>query len=271
MLKSITVNKNFQTWHLIGWHTNHQPIRSHVDDWLVANRLSLNVNKTKYMTFHNSQKDISNVSLNLNLNHGKIEKVSTFNFLGIILDENIHWKPHIENVACKQAKYCCVLSKLKNFLSLHILRTLYYSIIHPHLNYGLLVWGFQCNRIAKLQKRAIRTITRSKYNAHTSPLLKQMEILSVNDMLHQKALAFYYKYGNKNLPYHFNSFDITTQGSLHNYNTRQRNNEQDSNQNDWQVPKKWFTRAIKLCPTYRLKLDIHTAYTGYRLQLNDLL
>ena len=40
-----------------------------------------------------------------------------------------------------------------------------------------------------------------------------MEILSVNDMLHQKALTFYNKYVNKNLPYYFDSFDITTQGS----------------------------------------------------------
>ena len=51
-----------------------------------------------------------------------------------------------------------------------------------------------------------------------------MELLSVNDMLYQKALIFYYKYVNKNLPYYFDSFDITTQGSLHNYNTSQRDN-----------------------------------------------
>ena len=102
--------------------------------------------------------------------------------------------------------------------------TLYHSMIHPHLNYELLVWGFQCNGIVKLQKRGIRTITRSKYNAHASPLLKHMEILSINDMLPQKALTFYYKYVNKNLPYYFDSFDITTQGLLHHYNTRQRDN-----------------------------------------------
>ena len=80
-----------------------------VNDWLVANRLSLNVNKTKYMIFHNSQKDTSNFTLNLILNHGEIEKVGTFNFLGIILDENIHWKPHIENVARKLAILRCTL------------------------------------------------------------------------------------------------------------------------------------------------------------------
>ena len=94
------------------------------------------------MIFHNSQKDINNFSFNLILNHGEIEKGSTFNFLGIILDENVHRKPHIETVACKLAKYCGVLLKLKNFLPLHILRTLHYSMIHPHLNYGLLVWVF---------------------------------------------------------------------------------------------------------------------------------
>ena len=77
------------------------------------------------MLFHNSQKDISSFSINLILNHGEIDIVSTFNFQRIILDENIHWKPHIENVADKLAKYCRVLSKLKNFLPIHILRTLY--------------------------------------------------------------------------------------------------------------------------------------------------
>ena len=124
-----------------------------VNDWLVANRLSLNVDKTKYMIFHNSQKEISNFSLNLISNHGEIEKVSTFNFLGIILEENIQWKPHIEYVACRLAKYCGVLSKLKNFLPLHILRTLYYSIIHSHPNYGHLVGGFSA--IASLNYRNV--------------------------------------------------------------------------------------------------------------------
>ena len=60
-----------------------------VNDWLQANHLSLNVNEIKYMMFHKSQKAISNFSLNLILNHGEIEKVNTFNFLGITLDENI--------------------------------------------------------------------------------------------------------------------------------------------------------------------------------------
>ena len=51
-----------------------------------------------------------------------------------------------------------------------------------------------------------------------------MEILSVNYISHQKALIFCHRYVNKNPLYYFDSFDITTQSSLHNYSTKQRDN-----------------------------------------------
>ena len=46
-------------------------------------------------------------------------------------------------------------------------RTMYFSMVHSHLNYGLWTWGFGSNRIIKLRKRCVRIITRSTYNAHT--------------------------------------------------------------------------------------------------------
>ena len=97
-------------------------------------------------------------------------------------------------------------------------------MVHPHLNYGLLVWGFNCSHIAKLQKRAIRTITISKYNAHTTPLFKKLEILNISDMLRLNVFSFYYKFVNKKLPIFFNAFVLTTQGSLHEHDARQRDN-----------------------------------------------
>ena len=83
--------------------------------------------------------------------------------------------------------------------------------------------GLYCNRLIKLQKRSIRTITRSKYNAHTSPLLKALEILSLPDMLLLNALKFYYKFVRNQTPAYFSTFTIT-QGSIHDHNTRHRDN-----------------------------------------------
>ena len=77
---------------------------------------------------------------------------------------------------------------------------MYFSMVHSHLSYSLLTWGFDSNRIVKLQKRCVRITTRSKYNAHTQPLLKQLNILSVPDMLLLNSMKFYYKYKHKEVP-----------------------------------------------------------------------
>ena len=94
-------------------------------------------------------------------------------------------------------------------------------MVHSHLSYSL-TWGFDSNRIVKLQKRCVRIITRSKYNAHTQPLMKQLNILSVPDMLLLNSMKFCYKYKHKEVPDYFASFTLHTQGSTHDYNTRQR-------------------------------------------------
>ena len=192
---------------------------SRVGEWLIINRLSINITKTKYMLFHPRQKDVSHMTLEPTLNGEKIEQVDSFNFLGVVIDKHISWKYHAEMLSNKISKYCGVLSRLKNYLPLFILRTLYFSMVHSHLSYSLLTWGFDSNRIVKLQKRCVRIITRSKYNAHTQPLMKQLNILSVIDMLLLNSMKFYYKYKHKEVPHYFASFTLHTQGSTHDYNT----------------------------------------------------
>ena len=64
--------------------------------WLNVNMLSLNVKKTKYMIFHNPQRQISNLNIpKIYINNVEIEKVKEFNFLGITINENCNWKNHI--------------------------------------------------------------------------------------------------------------------------------------------------------------------------------
>ncbi len=58
-------------------------------------------------------------------------------------------------------------------------------------------------RISKLQKRAVRVIKHSKYNAHTKPIFKALKLLNVEDMLKLNELKFYYKYENNKLPKYF--------------------------------------------------------------------
>ena len=60
--------------------------------WLKINKLSLNKNKSKYMTFHMPKKQIQH--LTLKIDGINIEKVEEFNFLGLTMDTNLKWKKH---------------------------------------------------------------------------------------------------------------------------------------------------------------------------------
>ena len=110
------------------------------------------------------------------------------------------------------------MNRLKRYLPTKILRVLYNSLILPHLQYGILSWGFKLSRLSKLQKRAIRVITCSKFNAHTEPLFKSLNLLKLEDMVSFNVLKLYYKLCHGNLPvYVTNLFIRIAPGTTHNY------------------------------------------------------
>ena len=90
----------------------------------------------------------------------------------------------------------------------------------PYINYGLMVWGFSCNRVIKLQKKAIRIICLINYNAHTEPLFKKLKILNVTDMLKLHELKQYYKYVHTTLPVYLQNLPFILNKAIHTFNTR---------------------------------------------------
>ena len=114
----------------------------------------------------------------------------------------------------------------KHFLTINHMETLYYSMIHPYLDYGALLWGSASTTNIKpieiLQKKAIRIITNSSYNTHTKPLFKKLRILAFHDMHKLHIDKFMYEYTHNILPNSFsNMFEYNHQ--IHSHNTRQRN------------------------------------------------
>ena len=195
---------------------------SKVNDWLSVNMLSLNVKKTKFMLFQTSKQNTSRFIPELKIGNAKIERVKDFNFLGLLINENLSWKPHVDRISNKISKYIGVLNRLKRYLPIHILRMLYFSLIQSNLNYSLLAWGFNCSRLKILQKKAIRVICNSKYNAHTEPLFKALDILKLEDLCKLNTLKWYYLLTHKQLPPYFLSFEIKPLYEIHNHNTRNR-------------------------------------------------
>ena len=136
----------------------------------------------------------------LKINEIPLERVKNFNFLGLQLNENMSWKPHIDLLSNKLAKCAGVLNKLKRVLPVYILRTLYFSMVQSRMIYCILTWGFDYYRIEKLQKRFVRINSSSKYNALSEPLFKVLDILKIEHLFSQSCLKFVYKFKKSQLP-----------------------------------------------------------------------
>lgn len=65
----------------------------------------------------------------------------------------------------------------------------------------------------------MRIITFSKFDAHTSPLFKELNILQFKDVISLLNSLFMYNYNNNKLPSAFHN-DFTSVSSRHSYNTR---------------------------------------------------
>ena len=118
------------------------------------------------------------------------------------------------------------MNKLKYFIPGRILYSLYCTFILPYINYGILIWGNTCkiylDKLIKLQKWAIRTISNSHYRSHTQPSFAKHNILKVNDMYSLELDVFMYKYSTNDLPGIFNGY-FTKRSDIHGYQTRHVN------------------------------------------------
>ena len=159
----------------------------------------------------------------MNIENTIIERVYEFNFLGLTINENLNWKSHVDKIANKISKSMGILNKLKYFLPLNVKILIYSSLISSYLNFGILAWGYQCDRLVKLQKRIVRIVSTSKYNAHTEPIFKTLKLLKVKDILRLQELKFYYKYENNKLPYYLANLPLNTNTSIHSHATRTQN------------------------------------------------
>ena len=104
-----------------------------------------------------------------------------FYFLGIMLDENLSWKSHIEMVDNKISKVTGILYRLKNVFPENVLFVLYNSLIVSYMNYVLLLRGIHSHKLELLQKKALRLMTNSNYLANTTSLLIKHGLLNVPD------------------------------------------------------------------------------------------
>ena len=202
--------------------TNHFNCElSKISKWFKCNKLSLNINKTNFIHFKKINSQESNC--NILIDGRNITEKNSIKFLGVTIDCHLMWNDHISNIQNSISRNIGILYKLKDFLSEKSLVVLYNSLIASHILYANVVWGNCCktkiDSLFLLQKRAIRTITSSRYLSHTEPLFYRLKTLKIQDIHILQTGIFMYKYTYNQLPSLFhNTYNLNS--NIHTYPTR---------------------------------------------------
>ena len=125
-------------------------------NWLMANKLSLNVAKTEFMLIASRQM-INDFHPKIIIENKQIKQVDKCN-LGIIVDQRLSWKNNTKNVCRKITAGICALRRIKPFVDKETLNSVYNAIVRPHFDYCCEVRDVlgetQSKRLQKLQNRA---------------------------------------------------------------------------------------------------------------------
>ena len=96
------------------------------------------------------------------------------------------------------------MNSVKHIIPESQMKQLYFTLIHPYISYGILLWGNTYDSYLKplvvRQKMAIRAVCNSAYNAHTSLLFAKHQILKLKDLFITELCIFMFKLIHNILP-----------------------------------------------------------------------
>ena len=196
----------------------------HVSIWFKVNKLALNLTKTNYIIFRTRNRRLPTNLPDVYIDNVVISRLQNVKFLGVLINENLDWSNHISSIYKCLARNVGILTKLKFTLPCNVLYMLYNSIVVPHLNYCNYIWGntykSHLTKINIIQKKAVRTISKSSWRFPSAPLFRQLNILPLHELIAFNTLIFMYCVHYRLLPEKYcNMFFVNSE--LHSYNTRQ--------------------------------------------------
>ena len=191
-------------------------------DWVISNKLQLNIKKSNYMVFTRKLSETVNVNP-IKINSTILSRIDNSKFLGINLQSNLKWNVHIKQTANKLNKYSYILYIIRDSLDQNSLRLVYNSLIYPIMNYVIIIWGnspdSHLKELIVAQKRIIRNIMYRDRYSHTQQDFSYLKILKFKDILTYFSCIFTYKSIN-NQAYPFDYFTNVQESQNNNYNLR---------------------------------------------------
>lgn len=194
-----------------------------IQRWFYNNGLTINVAKTKYVIFSSTDR-FNDVTHNLFLGQERVERVENVNYLGLMLQQNLKWNIHVDQVHRKIVKFLGILRRSSHMLPEKEKKNLFYAHVHSQICYLNIIWQnaphYVMNKITVTLNKFMRVIFWEQYldpNVRTLDLYKNNHVLSFSQINFFESTLFMFKLKH-NLIKH--NLDLRSYSELHRYNTR---------------------------------------------------
>ena len=205
--------------HLIT-HLNRELAKAQM--WFDANKLTLNVSKTKYMIF--SKQQIPANLPEVMIGDYVVDRVGDsmrdkeVRFLGVWVDSGLTFSSHISKLKIKLSTGLYALGTSRNETPIRIRMNIYHALFESHLRFAAVIFGSASPKLLEevfvMQKKAIRFISNAPFHAHTSNLFLDLKILKLDDLLKLERILIVHKYKHGRLPPAFDCSFLIDSDSL---------------------------------------------------------
>ena len=190
-----------------------------IADWLITNKLSLNVEKSSYLIFSLKKK---RDKLALTIKNEILQEKEHTKYLGIIIDRKLNWNEQLNQIKLRLHKGIGILYRVRDCVSKATLRSLYFAFVQSNINYCVLNWGCATPTNLKNIKtglnKAVRVMRFKDNRYHANNLYKELNILPFEECYKLNLAKLMWKLENEVLPCNIIS---KYQKQTHKYNTRQ--------------------------------------------------
>jgi hypothetical protein len=122
-------------------------------------------------------KNSSAININIGYDNKKIANSTSTKFLGVIIDNMLSWKSHIDWLMFKLSSACYVIRAVKLYVTQETLRMIDCTYVHSVMAYGIIFWGNSPHsiHIFRLQKKIITIITNSRCTDSCRELFRNLK------------------------------------------------------------------------------------------------
>jgi len=165
-----------------------------LSQWFVANKLSLNIDKTCLVSFA-TPKEIDPIIM---IEKTKIVNLDHCKYLGVYIDRDLKWIEHINQLCNKLKKYIGIFYRLRNKLPARCLKMLYFAFVHPHLLHGIELYAntssVHLSKIMTLNNKILRILQNQPYNSPVKDLYAEYNTLPIPQLHIQQLLILVHKF-----------------------------------------------------------------------------